>query len=71
LSKRIQTTAFCKHADGVAMEQTRHRETACINQQPQELAKLIRKLRWIDLEDEAQHLQLAMCSLPPQMHGIN
>jgi hypothetical protein len=43
------------------MEQTRHRETACINQQP-----LIRKLRWIDLEDEAQHLQLAMCSLPPQ-----
>jgi hypothetical protein len=48
------------------MEKTRHRETACINQQPQELAKLIRKLRWIDLEDEAQHLQLAMCSLPPQ-----
>jgi hypothetical protein len=48
------------------MEQTRHRETACINQEPQELANLIRKLRWIDLEDEAQHLQLAMCGLPPQ-----
>lgn len=48
------------------MEQTRHRETACINQEPQELAKLIRKLRWIGLEDEAQYLQLAMCGLPPQ-----
>ena len=47
------------------MEQTPHRETACIKQ-PQELANLIRKLRWIDLEDEAQHLQLAMCGLPPQ-----
>jgi hypothetical protein len=47
------------------MEQTQHRDTACIKQ-PQELAKLIRKLCWMDLEDEAQHLQLAMCSLPPQ-----
>jgi len=47
------------------MEQTRHRETACIKQ-PQELANLIRKLRWIGLEDEMQHLQLAMCGLPPQ-----
>jgi hypothetical protein len=28
-------------------------------------AKLIRKLRWIGMEHEAHHLQMAMCSLPP------
>jgi hypothetical protein len=39
------------------MEQTRHL-------QPQELAKLIRKLRWIGMEDEADRLQMAVCSLP-------
>ena len=40
------------------MEQTRHL-------QPQELAKLIRKLRWIGMEEESRHLQMAMFSLPP------
>ena len=40
------------------MEQTRHL-------QPQDLAKLIRKLRWIGMEAESRHLQMAMFSLPP------
>jgi hypothetical protein len=35
------------------------------NQQAYEWAKLIRKLRWIGMEDDAHHLQLAMSSLPP------
>jgi len=31
---------------------------------PQELAKLIRKLRWIGMNDEARCLQTALGSLP-------
>ncbi len=47
------------------MEQRRQKQTVRINQQPQDLAKLIRKLRWIGMEEEAHHLQMAVCSLPP------
>jgi hypothetical protein len=47
------------------MAQTRHNPTIRINQQPHELAKLIRKLHWIGMEEEAHRLQMAVCSLPP------
>ena len=47
------------------MEQRPHKQIVRINQQPQDLAKLIRKLRWIGMEEEAHHLQVAVCSLPP------
>ena len=40
------------------MSQTHH-------PQAYEWAKLISKLRWIGMEDDAHHLQLAMCGLPP------
>ena len=33
---------------------------------PHELAKLIRKLRWIGLDDEARRLELAASTLPPE-----
>jgi hypothetical protein len=33
---------------------------------PQGWAKLIRKLRWIGLEEEASRLQLVVSSLPPR-----
>lgn len=36
---------------------------------PQDWAKLIRKLRWIGLEDEASRLQMAVGSLPPEQRG--
>ena len=36
---------------------------------PGEWAKLIRKLRWIGLEDEARSLQLAVSTLPPEQRG--
>lgn len=36
-----------------------------INRQAYEWAQLIRKLRWIGLEDDAHRLQVAMCGLPP------
>lgn len=37
---------------------------------PSECARLIRKLRWIGLEDEARSLQLALSTLPPDERGI-
>ena len=36
---------------------------------PGEWAKLIRKLRWIGLEDEARSLQLAVSTLPTEERG--
>jgi hypothetical protein len=43
---------------------------AITDRQPNDLAKLIRKLRWIGLEDEARRLQLAMLTLPRGQRGI-
>jgi hypothetical protein len=34
-----------------------------------EWVKLIRKLRWIGLEDEARRLELAVSTLPPEQRG--
>jgi hypothetical protein len=36
---------------------------------PAELAKLIRKLRWMGLDDEARRLQLVMRTLPVEERG--
>ena len=36
---------------------------------PGEWAKLIRKLRWIGLDDEARSLQLAVGTLPAEERG--
>ena len=36
---------------------------------PDELAQLIRKLRWIGLDDEARRLELAVSTLPPEERG--
>jgi len=38
-------------------------------QQPKDWSKLIRKLRWIGLDEEAHRLQLAVRSLPPEQRG--
>jgi hypothetical protein len=45
-----------------AMEQTHQPQP---NRQAYEWAKLISKLHWIGMEDDAHHLQLAMYNLPP------
>ena len=57
--------SYRKQAAGVAMEQTRHKQTVCTEQQSEECTKLIRKLRWLGMEQEAHHLQMALCTLPP------
>jgi hypothetical protein len=36
---------------------------------PHESAQLIRKLRWIGLDDEARRLELAVSTLPPEERG--
>ena len=51
------------------MERTHEVQAIPINRQPQEWAKLIRKLRWIGMEDEAAHLQMAVSSLPADERG--
>jgi len=51
------------------MEQTTQMQTAPEKGVPQDWAKLIRKLRWIGLEDEASRLQTAVCRLPPDERG--
>ena len=38
------------------MKQTHHRQTLCTNQQSEEWARLIRKLRWIGMDEEAHQL---------------
>jgi hypothetical protein len=51
------------------MEQALDSQTMSMNRQPNEWSKLIRKLRWIGLEDEARRLQTVVSSLPPEERG--
>ncbi len=45
--------------------------TAPVEQQTSaELVKLIRKLRWIGLEDEARQLQTALNRFPPEERSV-
>ena len=43
--------------------------TCMTERSPYEWAKLIRKLRWIGMEDEAQRLEQAVSTLPPEQRG--
>ena len=45
------------------------RTDAAAPSSPIELAKLIRKLRWMGLDDEARRLQLVMRTLPVEERG--
>ena len=51
------------------MQSSLERPSGPVNKAPQELAKLIRKLRWIGLDDEARRLQAAVCMLAPDQRG--
>jgi hypothetical protein len=52
------------------MEQAQSCRVVPMNERPlREWAKLIRKLRWIGLEDEARRLELAVSTLPPEERG--
>jgi hypothetical protein len=51
------------------MERDRAENVAAIQQRPIHFAKLISKLRWIGMEEEALRLELAMRCLPPEQRG--
>ena len=53
-----------------AMERGRENEASFIDRQSlHDWGKLIRKLRWIGLEDEARRLEQAVSTLPPEERG--
>jgi hypothetical protein len=41
-------------------------ETLRNQQASSDLVKLVRKLRWIGLDDEARCVQSALCTIPPE-----
>ena len=52
------------------MEPARENEASSIDRQSlHDWGKLIRKLRWIGLEDEARRLEQAVSTLPPEERG--
>jgi len=51
------------------MEQAHDMQSVSVEGPPQDWAKLIRKLRWISMEDDACRLQVAVCRLPPDQRG--
>jgi hypothetical protein len=52
------------------MEQMRESNVISMHQRPSsDWARLIRKLRWIGLEEEARRLELAVSTLPPEARG--
>jgi hypothetical protein len=52
------------------VEGTIKNEESSVDRQPShEWGKLIRKLRWIGLDDEARRLELAVSTLPPEERG--
>ena len=52
------------------MERARANEASSIDRQSlHDWGKLIRKLRWIGLEDEARRLEKAVSTLPPEERG--
>ena len=40
-----------------------------VSRQSREWAKLLRKLRWVGLDEEARRLELALSTLPPEERG--
>ncbi len=51
------------------MIQTQERQNGSVRKRQQDWAKLIRKLRWIGMEEEACRLETAVSSLPPDERG--
>ena len=51
------------------MEEKRVEDVIAMPQHPSDFAKLICKLRWIGMEEEAMQLQRAARCLPPEHRG--
>ena len=46
-----------------------HDGVVAVSRQAREWAKLLRKLRWVGLDEEARRLELALSTLPPEERG--
>ena len=55
--------------EGVVEGTIKNEESSADRRPSHEWAKLIRKLRWIGLDDEARRLELAVSTLPPEERG--
>jgi DNA-directed RNA polymerase specialized sigma24 family protein len=75
---RIKKNAAAKHvktneqkkSGRTLMQHVANDPVISLNQRSSgEWAKLIRKLRWVGLEEEARRLELAMSALPPEQRG--
>lgn len=51
------------------MQRAPEHEVGQTTETPCEWARLIRKLRWIGLDDEAERLERAVSTLPPEERG--
>jgi hypothetical protein len=51
------------------MEQKPYVDDVTKPERPDDWSKLVRKLRWIGMEEEAKRLQLALRSLPAEQRG--
>jgi hypothetical protein len=51
------------------MEQACENKVVSINSESRDWARLIRKLRWIGLDEEARRLEQAVSTLPPEERG--
>ena len=59
-----------KNRENVMEHRPFENEADSVQRRPsRDWAKLIRKLRWIGLEDEAQRLEQAVSALPPEERG--
>jgi hypothetical protein len=59
-----------KNRENVMEHRPFENEADSVQRRPsRDWAKLIRKLRWIGLEDEAQRLEQAVSTLPPEERG--
>jgi hypothetical protein len=51
------------------MEQASANNVISLDRSSREWARLIRKLRWIGMDEEARRLELAVRTLPPEERG--
>jgi hypothetical protein len=51
------------------MEQACENKVVSINPESRDWARLIRKLRWIGLDEEARRLEQVVSTLPPEERG--
>jgi hypothetical protein len=58
-----------KNKEGLMQQRPKNEDSSLDRRPSDDWGQLIRKLRWIGLEDEARRLELAVGTLPPEERG--